>query len=379
MEENIQNIAVQDCEEVIRYDNSSLDNIRLNKTDEGYLEGYAIATRTGVFQYVRADGTIQRELRLPEEVFKEDAINSFKLLPITNNHPQDEVNAENVTQLAVGYTGEDVRRKDNYLMTKLKITDKKTIDQIKSGKKGLSYGYKVSLVKKDGVYNGEQYDYVQTNIKGNHLAIVYQGRAGDQARLRIDSQDALCVFSNINNNQNMKTIRLDQKEFDVAEEVALKLDSLEAEISSLKEVKKELSTKVDSLQGERDALKEQVFQLSKKDNADEIKQLVAQRLDLEKKAQTILNQDENVSLLSDKEIKTKVIMAFSPEFKADEKSDEYITARFDAIIDMKKDLNLAKNIGLTANSQSLNLIQNDLSSESLQRKLVNKTNSLIKR
>ena len=56
---------------ITRYDQINLDEIKLEKTDQGYLEGYAIATRTGVFNYYKADGTIQRELRKPEEVFKQ--------------------------------------------------------------------------------------------------------------------------------------------------------------------------------------------------------------------------------------------------------------------------------------------------------------------
>ena len=228
-------------EKIIRYDNLNLDSIKLIKTDEGYLVGEAIATRTGVFDYMKADGTIQRELRLPEEVFKEDAIDSFKLLPITNNHPMEGVNSENVKELAVGFTGETIRKEDNYLITKLKITDKQTIDEITAGKRGLSYGYKVNLKKESGTYKGERYDYVQTDIIGNHLAIVNEGRAGKQAKLNLDSQGAICVFNNFNNNLTMTKIKLDNKEFEVSEEVFSRLNTLEAENSQLKNDKKDYS------------------------------------------------------------------------------------------------------------------------------------------
>ena len=362
--------------ETIRYDNFNLDDVKLTRTSEGYLEGYAIATRTGVFNYMKADGSIQRELRLAEEVFKEDAINSFKLLPITDDHPQEEVNADNAKELAVGFTGEDIKRQDSYLLTKLKITDKKVIDAINSGKRGLSYGYKVTLVKKDGVYNGEKYDYIQTNIKGNHLAIVYQGRAGNKARLRLDGQEAICVFNNFNkNNLTMKKIRLDGKDYEVSEEVFSRLDALETDNSNLKNTEKDLQNKVDSLEGERDALKAKIDELSKRDNSEEIAIKVKQRISLEKKASEFLKEDEDFSKLSDKDIKTKVIVAFSPEFKADEKSDEYINARFDAVIDMKKDVNLGKNMKIAGSKKDSDNSEVFLSNEDLQKELIKRSNN----
>ena len=375
-----------DTVEAVRYDNLNLDEGKLTKTDEGYLEGFAVATRTGVFNYIRADGSIQRELRLPEEVFKEDAINSFKMLPITNDHPKQEVNADNVKELSVGYTGEEIKKQDNFLVTKLKITDKTAIEQINGGKRGLSYGYKVNLVKKDGIYKGERYDHVQTGIKGNHLAIVYQGRAGDKAKLKLDGQDAMCVFNNFNNNNLiMKKYKIDGKEVEVSEEVFSRLDAFETDISFLKNTEKSLTTKVDTLEGEKDALKVEkdtlqvkFDELSNKDDSEEVAEKVKARISLEKKCVEFLKEDEDISSLSDSELKSKVICAFSPEFKSDEKSDEYLTARFDAILDLKKDANLAANFKVASNkkdsdeSSKLAVSNSDLQADLIKRSTLNK-------
>lgn len=362
-------------ENVIRYDDFNLDDLKLKKTSEGYLEGYAIATRTGVFNYMKSDGSIQKELRLPLEVFKQEAVDSFKLLPITDDHPQEQVNSENIKQLAVGFTGEDIKRKDSYLLTKLKITDKKAISNIDAGKRGLSYGYTTDLIKQEGLYNGEKYDYIQTNIKGNHLAIVYQGRAGDKARLRLDDQGAVCVFNN-STNLNMEKIKLDGKEYEVSKEVFLKLDTLEKENSNFKTSEKQLKTKLDSLEGERDALKDKIEKLSKRDDSKEIAIKVKERISLEKKAYEFLKEDEDFSKLSDKDIKTKVIVSFSPEFNADEKSDEYINARFDAVVDMKKDVNLFKNMKIAGSNKDSEHLDISLSNEDLQRDLIKRSSNL---
>lgn len=364
-------------EQVLRFDEINLDQLKLTETPEGFLEGYAIATRTGVFSYRRADGSIQKELRTDEEVFNQDAIDSFKMKPITNNHPEDMVNIDNASELSVGMTGQDIKKIDNYLAPFIKITDKKAVQDAKSGKRGLSFGYKVTLVKKDGVFKGERYDYVQTNIRGNHLALVYEGRAGEKAKLRLDSQDAICVFNNFNKNLNMKIIRLDGKEFEVSEEVASKIDSIEAENTALKKDKEVLSkdksdlqSKLDTVTGEKDSIQVKLDEELKKDHATDIAKKVQARLNLEKKASEFFKSDEDFSKLSDKEIKSKVITLFSKEFKADEVSDDYLTARFDSIIDIKKDANFAENIKAASNKTDSNQSKVAVSNADLQRGLI---------
>ena len=59
-------------------DNSQWMTIPFERTNEGFLRGRAIVTSIGVFTYKRKDGTIQRELRLPEEVFSPSTLNSMK-------------------------------------------------------------------------------------------------------------------------------------------------------------------------------------------------------------------------------------------------------------------------------------------------------------
>lgn len=358
---------------ILRFDQIDANNLKLTETSEGFLEGYAIATRTGVFLYRRADGSVQRELRNDEEVFNQESIDSFKMKPITNDHPEDMVDIDNASNLSVGMTGQEIKKIDNYLAPFIKITDKKAIQDIKSGKRGLSFGYKVNLIKKDGVYKGEQYDYIQTNIRGNHLALVYEGRAGEKARLKLDEQDAICIFNNFNNNLKMKKIRLDGKEFEVSEEVASKIDSTEAENASLKKDKSELQSKLDTVTGQKDSIQVRLDEELKKDHVENARTMILKRIDLEKKASELLKTDENFSRLSDKEIKSKVICLFTENFNADNVSEDYLNARFDAIIDIKKNINFAENVKAASNKNDSSDQPVDLSNKNLQRDLF-KTN-----
>ena len=83
-------------------DNSQWMTIPFERTTEGFLKGRAIVTSIGVFTYKRKDGTIQRELRLPEEVFSMETLNSMKLKPVTLNHPTELVTSDNADKLQVG-------------------------------------------------------------------------------------------------------------------------------------------------------------------------------------------------------------------------------------------------------------------------------------
>ena len=53
----------------------------------------------------------------------------------------------------------------------------------------MSLGYNLDLEETPGVWEGQPYDVIQRNIVINHLALVMEARAGDQARLNIDGRD----------------------------------------------------------------------------------------------------------------------------------------------------------------------------------------------
>ena len=170
-----------------------LDSIRLDRndstyfTDEGYLVDHPILTSCGVFEYTNPDGSTRRELRLPEYVFDEESLKTYKGKPIIITHDAGVVDKNNVdreqigTILTDGYEdGEDVR-------AEIIIHD--TDAMKRSGLRELSLGYNLDLLEEPGVWNGQPYDAIQTNIVINHLAIVASARAGEQARLNIDGSD----------------------------------------------------------------------------------------------------------------------------------------------------------------------------------------------
>lgn len=175
----------------IRYDIGRFNKTKI--TREGFLRTTGRLTRTGIFTYRLPDGSTRKELRLDEEVFKQDSIDSFNHIPITNDHPFPRrlVTSKNAVEHQKGHTLGDARQDGDHLVASLIVTDEATINDIKNGKQELSNGYTCNLDFSPGSFKGEKYDAIQRDIVGNHVAIISEGtaRAGSSARLTLDSVD----------------------------------------------------------------------------------------------------------------------------------------------------------------------------------------------
>jgi hypothetical protein len=174
------------------HDSLTLDAPRLTK--DGFMKVRAKAARAGVYDYlgmevdpeakrVGARDTV-KVYRPNDEVFATDSVSSFIAKPVTNNHPDEPVNAGNWTQHARGVNMGALRDGD-YLAFDLVVMDAALISDIGAGKRELSNGYSCVLDWTAGVTDaGEQYDAIQRNIRGNHIAVVDKGRAGHECAIK---------------------------------------------------------------------------------------------------------------------------------------------------------------------------------------------------
>ena len=154
------------------------------KTVRGYLVGLAPVAKVGVMNYLMGDGTVLREF-VPKETL-EDAkgMESLKMRPVTNNHPSDrKVTVDNAHYQQIGFTGENVKMDDNMLVTSFVISDKWAIKEIDDGKQQLSPGYECDLMYTPGVWEGREFDAIQTRRRYNHLAVVDAARGGSDIRM----------------------------------------------------------------------------------------------------------------------------------------------------------------------------------------------------
>lgn len=176
-------------------------------------------SRAGVFSYLASSvdpnhpepNSIVKVLRPPEELDSEEAKESFKLIPFIDDHEMLAVGDPNITapekRGVHGSTGENITFEGGVLYSNLKIFSNYLKNNVDSGKRDLSLGYRCTYEKSPGTYNGESYDYIQRNLRGNHLALV------DKARCDVSVLDNHFTFDRCD-------LALDLKEYDMAEKTA---------------------------------------------------------------------------------------------------------------------------------------------------------------
>ena len=199
----------------------------------GFLKVDARLARIGVQIYGDAEGNRWGELRTEDEVFSEDSMQSFSMAVLTNDHPAEFVTSSNVKDVQIGHTGSDVRRDGNFMRATLLVTDAKAIQDIRDGKVELSNGYTADMVSHEGTTDGLEHSFRQTNIRGNHVALVDRGRAGPMCRLMTDSGDA---YSDHPRQDTMETrkITIGGVDHDVSVAVA---DALDAQAKAAEDAK----------------------------------------------------------------------------------------------------------------------------------------------
>lgn len=155
------------------------------ETGEGFLicRNVPIA-RTGMQEYrgreVGLDTDEIIEVWRPEsEVFDPAAMASFEGKPVTNDHPTELVTPDNVVRYEMGHI-QNVRRGSgefaDFLLGDLHIHDAELINAVRNGKRQISCGYECEYIEEDG-------KLYQSHIRGNHVAVVDEGRAGAKAAI----------------------------------------------------------------------------------------------------------------------------------------------------------------------------------------------------
>lgn len=147
-------------------------------------------SKVGVFPYLgKSIGApepdkIYNVYRPAEELNNQETIDSFKLIPWVDEHtmlgsPDDGLTAPEKKGVQ-GVIGENIVFEDGYLFGNIKVFSDAMGSLIESGKRELSCGYRCAYEFVKGVFDGQQYDAVQRNIRGNHLALVEEGRMGHE-------------------------------------------------------------------------------------------------------------------------------------------------------------------------------------------------------
>ena len=168
------------------------DKKEIDHNDYWYIKDNPLS-KVGVFPYLGRTispdlepDKIYQVLRPEEELNSQETLDSFKLVPIVDDHtmlgtkpgmmPAEEKGVH-------GVIGDDVYYKDGIIYGDLKIFSESLKEEIENGKKELSMGYFCDYELSDGKYNGEPYQAIQRNLRINHVALVDEGRMGADVRV----------------------------------------------------------------------------------------------------------------------------------------------------------------------------------------------------
>lgn len=150
-------------------------------------------SKVGVFEYLGANlpgaeepDALYKIYRPAEELSDPECLKSFRLVPWINDHEMLGSEDEGLTpaeQKGVGgVTGERIEfdPETGYLYSNLRCFSEALKTIIENGKNELSLAYRSRIDWTPGVWNGQKYDAIQREIRGNHIASVDEGRMGPE-------------------------------------------------------------------------------------------------------------------------------------------------------------------------------------------------------
>ncbi len=205
--------------------------MEFEKTEQGYLKVPAKIARVGVLEYTAQElglegDEIVKVYRDKDELFKDEVLESFEGMPITVEHPDNMVvNADTWDNTAVGHI-QNVRADGDFIVCDAYIQSEDAIKEIEdTGNIELSCGYDADLVFDN---NGKIW---QNNIRGNHVAIVPNGRCGSSCRLG-DTLQEVIMKTKINFGDSLKEIINKMKSIKINDDAVEDADKKTSEVAS---------------------------------------------------------------------------------------------------------------------------------------------------
>ena len=319
----------------------------IKETKEGYLVATARVARTGTQVYLASElgdvataagfapNDMVRVHRSPEEVFHKDSLTSITRVPVTIDHPREDVSADNWAQLSVGDVGDAYATELEWVVVNPMIKDAAAVQAARTTHRQISMGYDAQAVK---ARDGLDADFEIKAIRYNHLALVKSARAGDKARIGDswgaapveDSQQGEKPGSKGGRMPDMKTVVLGDTAVQVALADAQAIEQFKRESA---QALKDAETKQAAVLAEKDEqigkLKADLVNAQDAANID-VDALVAARTDLLGKIKAIDASIEPAGK-SDAELRKAAVASKMGDAMIKDASDAEINGMFKAI------------------------------------------------
>ena len=173
--------------------------------------------------------------RSGEELRK--ALKTFEGKPLLLGHHVESAD-DPQKEYRVGSSGTDATWNAPYVDVTLVVTDEEAIRAIEKGKaREISCAYLYDPDFTAGNFGGQEYDFVMRNIRGNHIALVEEGRAGSDvvvADAQIKPSPKMRMFMSLFS-KFRGALDAEPEDVEVKEEVVQDGDKLKAMLAALKD------------------------------------------------------------------------------------------------------------------------------------------------
>jgi len=338
-------------------------------------------SRTGIQVYGDGMGGQTREYRAPEEVFADASLQSMRAMPATIRHPENvggAVTPDNWRQLVtdgvvVGNSGDYIAKANDGVHTHgpLWLHDANAIELVRTRQlTELSVGYTASLDETPGTTpDGQRYDARQTNILGNHIALLGAGEARGGPTVRILDAEGHVRFDDDSDGEprhketkGMKIkIRVDGLDYEAEATDDNLVKALDKErtahtdaVALLTTERDEEKARADKAEGERDTAVEALATHPA---------IAAAKADADARLLADAKQVAGSDVTGDTPAAIRKAALLARDIDVADKSDDYIEARFDALVDTAETkpadtrrgelINDGKPIELTADQEAL--------------------------
>lgn len=325
---------------------------QVKETKEGYLVATSRVARTGVQEYyakelgdIAADrdpNSVVRVYRHPDQVFHKDSLASITRLPVTIDHPSEDVTADNWARLSVGDIGDAYATEPEWIVVNPMLKDAAAVKAARTTHPELSMGYSANIVK---ARDGLDADFEVSDIRYNHIALVPKARAGDMARIGDgwgvtpleDSKPGEQPTIKGGQMAELKPVALGDGVVQVAVADAAAIDKFKADTAKqLADAKSVADAAIAAKDAELAQLQAKLDDAQSKILSDaELDARVAKRAELVSVAASIAPNVKTAGM-NDAAIRKAVVVAKIGDAAIDGKSDAYIDARFDILADAAK-------------------------------------------
>ncbi len=298
--------------------------------DNGFLRVTGKAARTGVYKYLaseigvtdRAPNSVVNVLRSAEEVFNPASLDTYPNVDMTNDHPSELVDAKTFKATSVGHVV-SAKQAGDFVELDMIIKDADAIKDIESGKAQLSPGYKTEYVPEVGTFDatGENYEFKQTGIVINHVALVKRGRGGEQ--VRIDDNQGVPTMS--------VKVMFDGQALEVADEASAKLvtDALEGMALKVKDAE----SKAEKEEAAKDEAEEKLKAEKEKTTDAAISARVDSVLSVKANAVKIVGDSFTCDSMDTLTIQREALKLKRTAIDWDAKSAVYVESAFDSALE----------------------------------------------